>query len=87
MQTLTDVLNNRRFRIKRINRAKGYLILSVEGVYPCLYIPFHWIPAKTLFALTKDIDLSPDPPESCNEPRGDRYGRIHMRNNAADTIR
>ena len=75
MQTITEVISGKRYTIRRINRVKRYLILSVEGVHPCLYVPFDLVPASVMFALTGDIEPSPDNQNTCNEP-GERYGRI-----------
>ena len=78
MQTITEIIRNRRFAIRKINREKRYLILAVERVHSRLYVPFDFVPERILFDLTKQIDLSPDPSEFCNEPHGDSYGRIRL---------
>ncbi len=65
MTIITELIKGHKYNVRIINQKKKYLILSVEGVHPRLYIHFDWIPPALLFNLTR-IDLSPSHPESCN---------------------
>jgi hypothetical protein len=74
MPTIAEILRNRKYKVRVINKKKRYLILLVEDVHPCLYVPFNSISTKVLFELTSGMELSGGPTQSCNGP-GEQYGR------------
>jgi hypothetical protein len=63
MQTISQLIKNRKWKVKTINNDKQYLILSIENIPFPIYVPFNLVPSSVLFDLMQE-NHSSDPSNS-----------------------
>ena len=63
MQTISQLIKNRKWKVKSINHEKQYLILEIENIPFPIYVAFDLVPSSVLFDLMQETDSS-DPSNS-----------------------